>query len=119
MPPPIQIAGGAPLTFNRSQDQTITWSGSAYDSTATLQLTLSAQYPGAPVLTCSVPAQNGGVTIPSNLLTQFQSGAAASLSVLVTDTGSGLPYANFSLTGSPLLMLVTWSSTDARPVDLQ
>lgn len=119
MPPPIQIAGGAPLTFNRSQDQTITWSGSAYDSTATLQLTLSAQYPGAPVLTCSVPAQNGGVTISSNLLTQFQSGAAASLSVLVTDTGSGLPYANFSLTGSPLLMLVTWSSTDARPVDLQ
>jgi uncharacterized protein (TIGR03437 family) len=119
LPPPIQIAGGAPLTLNRSQSQTIAWSGSGYDSNATLQLSLTAQYPGSPVLTCSVPAQSGGITLPSNLLSQFSSGSAGAVSVLVGENAPGIPYANFSSNGSPLLMLVIWSSTDARPVDFQ
>jgi uncharacterized protein (TIGR03437 family) len=119
LPPPIQIAGGAPLTFNRSQSQTIAWSGSRYDSSAMLQLTLTAQYPGSQVLTCSVPAQAGGVTLPSNLLTPFTAGSAGTLSVSVSEGGSGIPYADFSTSNGPLLMLVVWSSTDARPVDFQ
>ena len=119
LPPPIQIAGGAPLTLNRSQSQTIAWSGSGYDSSATLRLTLTAQYPGSPVLNCSVPAQAGGVTLPSNLLSQFTAGSAAAVSVSVSETGSGIPYADFSTSNGPLLTLVVWSSTDARPVDIQ
>jgi uncharacterized protein (TIGR03437 family) len=119
LPPPIQIAGGSPLTLKRSQSQTVAWSGSGYDSSATLQLTLTAQYPGSPVLTCSVPAQAGGVTLPSNLLAQFNSGSAGVVSVSVTEAGPGIPYADFSASNGPLLMLVIWGSTDARPVDFQ
>jgi uncharacterized protein (TIGR03437 family) len=119
LPPPIQLAGGAPLTLNRGQSQTIAWSGSGYDPTATLQLTLTAQYPGSPVLTCLAPAQTGGVTLPSNLLSQFNAGAAGAVSVSVTERGSGIPYADFSTSNGPLLMLVVWGSTDARPVDFQ
>jgi hypothetical protein len=119
LPPPIQIAGGAPLTLDRSQNQTVTWSGSGYDSNATLQLSLTAQYPGSPVLTCLVPAQIGSLTLPSNLLSQFNAGAAGAVSVSVTEGGSGIPYANFSTSNGPLLMLVIWGSTDGRPVDFQ
>jgi hypothetical protein len=119
LPPPIQIAGGAPLALNRSQSQTVAWSGSGYDSSAMLQLTLTAQYPGSPVLTCSVPAQTGGVTLPSNLLSQFNAGSAAALSVSVIESGPGIPYADFNTSNGPLLLLVVGSSTDARPVDFQ
>jgi uncharacterized protein (TIGR03437 family) len=119
LPPPIQIAGGAPLTLNRSQSQTIAWSGSGYDSNAMLQLTLTSQNPGSPVLTCAVPAQTGGVTLPPNLLAQFNAGSAGAVSVLVSEAGPGFPYADFSTSNGPLLMLVVWSSTDGRPVDFQ
>ncbi len=119
LPPPIQIAGGAPLTLHRSQSQSITWNGSAYDANATLQLSLTAQYPGSPVLTCSVPAQAGAVTLPSNQLAQFNPGSAGAVSVSASETGSGIPYADFSTSNGPLLMLVIWGSTDARPVDFQ
>ena len=120
LPPPLQIAGGVPVTLNRSQSQTITWNGSGFDSSATLRLSLTAQYPGSPVLTCSAPAQTGTLTLPSNLLTQFNAGSAGALSMTVNEAGSAIPYAQFNQKdGSPLLMIVSWSSTDARPVDFQ
>jgi uncharacterized protein (TIGR03437 family) len=119
LPPPIQISGGAPLTLNRSQSQTIAWNGSGYDSSAMLQLSIKAQYPGSPVLTCSVPAQAGGVTLPKNLLAQFKSRSAGAVSVSVTEGGSGIASADFSTSNGPLLILVIWGSTDARPVDFQ
>jgi uncharacterized protein (TIGR03437 family) len=120
LPPPVQIAGNSPLTLNRSQNQTIAWNGSGFDSSAMLRLSLSGQYPGLSVLTCSVPAQAGSLILPANLLAQFNSGSTGSLSVSVSETGSGIPYAQFNqVNGSPLLMIVSWSSTDARPVDFQ
>jgi len=120
LPPPIQIAGGSPLTLNRGQSQAITWNGSGFDSNATLRLSLTAQYPGSPVLTCRVPAQTGTLTLPSNLLAQFNTGSAGAISVSVNEPGSGMPFAQFKqMDGSPLLMIVSWSSTDARPVDFQ
>jgi len=120
LPPPVQIMGGSPLALNHSQNQTIAWNGSGFDSAAVLQLSLSAQYPGSPVLTCSVPAQTGTVTLPSNLLARFNAGFAGALSVSVLETGSAIPHSQFAqLDGSPLLMIVVWSSTDARPVDFQ
>jgi hypothetical protein len=39
--------------------------------------------------------------------------------VSVSEAGSGIPYADFSTSNGPLLMLVIWGSTDARPVDFQ
>lgn len=120
LPPPVQLAASVPIAINRSRNQTIAWNGSGFDSTATLRLSLTAQSPSSPVLTCSVPAQTGSVTLPSNLLAQFTPGSAGVLSVTVSETGSGIPHAQFnSPNGNPLLMLVNWSGTDARPVDFQ
>ncbi len=120
LPPPLQIAGGAPLVFDRSQDQTITWDGSGFDSAAVVHVSVTAQYIGAPVLTCFVPASGGSVTLSSNLLGQFNAGAAGVLSASVTETGPGIPHALFKTpSGAPLLMLVRWSSADSRPVDFK
>jgi uncharacterized protein (TIGR03437 family) len=120
LPPPVQIVGGSPFTLNHSQSQTIAWNGAGFDSSAALRLSLTAQNPGSPVLTCSVPAQTGTVTLPANLLAQFTAGSAGALSVSVVETGTSVPHAQFNqLNGSPLLMIVNWSSTDVRPVDFQ
>jgi hypothetical protein len=64
---------------------------------------------------------SGGDILPasSNLLSQFNAGAAGTVSVSVSEGGSGIPYADFSTSTGPLLLLVVWSSTDARPVDFQ
>ena len=120
LPPPVQIVGGSPLTLNHSQSQTIAWNGSGFDSNAILQLSLTSQYLGSPVLTCRVPAQTGTLTLPSMLLAQFNAGSAGAVSVSVNESGTGIPHAQFNqLDGSPLLMIVNWSSSDARPVDFQ
>jgi hypothetical protein len=118
--PPIQINGGAPVSISSSQDQTIAWNGGAYDATAILQLSVS-QNPGfSPSVVCFAPAQSGALTIPANLLTQFGPGGVGTLSVSVTESGAGIPAANFTLSdGSPLLMLVSRGSTDTRPVDFK
>jgi uncharacterized protein (TIGR03437 family) len=122
LPTPVQIAASSPLTLNHSQShsQTIAWNGSGFDSTAILRLSLTAQYSGSPVLTCSVPAQNGTLTLPANMLALYSAGSAGAVSVSVGETGSGIPHALFNqLDGSPLLTIVSWGSTDARPVDFQ
>ena len=55
---PIQINGGAPVSVTSSQDQTMTWNGTAYDSNAILQLSVS-QNPGfSPAIVCFAPAQD-------------------------------------------------------------
>jgi uncharacterized protein (TIGR03437 family) len=117
---PIQINGSAPVSITSGQDQTITWTGRAYDATAILHLSVS-QNPGfSPAVVCFAPAQSGGLTIPANLLTQFSPGGVGTLSISVTESGSGMPAANFKLSdGSPSLMLVSRGSIDTRPVDFK
>ncbi len=117
LPPPIQLTGSALIQVNRSQNQTITWNGSGYDSTATLNLSLTA--PGSLPISCTAPAQAGSLTIPSSLLSLFSAASTGSLSVSVAETGSGIPAAGFASGNNPFLMLVLWNSTDARPVDFQ
>ncbi len=117
LPQPVQLAGGAPIVINHTQNPTIMWNGSAYDSTATLQLTLSA--PLAPAVSCSVPAQSGSVTIPANLLTSFSAGSTGVLSVSVNENGAGIPTADFVVNTAPVVLLAVWSSSDARPVNFQ
>jgi hypothetical protein len=103
-----------------SQDQTITWNGSAYDSNAILQLSVSQNLGISPAVVCFAPAQSGALTIPANLLAQFSPGGVGTLSVSVTESGAGIPVANFTLAdGSALLMLVSRGSTDTRPVDFK
>lgn len=119
LPPPVQITAGVPVTINHSESQTIFWNGSGYDSNAVAHVSLANSY-ATPGMTCSVPAQAGSVTFPSNLLAQFNAGSEGVLSLIVSETGAGIPHAQFSASGGiPLLMLVTWSSTDSRPVDFQ
>jgi len=117
LPPPVQLSGGAPVVINHTESSTIAWNGSAYDSFATLQLTLTSFL--SPVISCSVPAQSGSVTIPASLLASFRTGSAGVLSVSVSETGSGIPAADFTLDRTPVLALAQWTSTDSRPVDFQ
>jgi hypothetical protein len=64
-------------------------------------------------------AQGGALTIPANLLAQFTPGGVGVLSAAVDESGAWMPHANFQVSGSPLLMLVSAGSTDTRPVDFQ
>jgi uncharacterized protein (TIGR03437 family) len=118
--PPIQINGSAPVSMSSRQDQTITWNGGAYDSNAILQLSVS-QNPGIPpAIVCFAPAQSGALMIPANLLMPFSPGGVGTLSVSVSESGAGIPAANYTLSdGSPLLMLVSRGSSDTRPVDFK
>jgi uncharacterized protein (TIGR03437 family) len=118
--PPIQINGGAPVSITSSQDQTISWNGTVYDSNAILQLSVSQILGLSPPIVCFAPAQDGALTIRANLLARFTIGGVGTLSVSVTESGAGIPAANFTLSdGSPLLMLVSRGSTDTRPVDFK
>jgi hypothetical protein len=117
LPPPIQLSGGAPITINHTQNSTITWDSSGYDTYATLQLSLKSA--AAPVVSCTIPAQAGIVTIPANLLASFIPGSVGVISVSVNETGAGIPSGQTILNGAPVLALAIWSSTDTRPVDFQ
>lgn len=117
LPPPVQLAAGAPILINHNQDTTISWNGTGFDSNAVLQLSLTA--PGLTGVSCVASAQAGSLTIAPNLLGDFFSGSTGSLTVSVTETGPGIPSADFNYQGQPLLMLVLWTTTDARPVDFQ
>ncbi len=112
---PVQLNGGAPIVIRTSQDQTITWNGSAYDSSAALQLTLGGWV--LPSIYCYAPAQAGSITIPAAMLEQFAPGGTGELSVSVTESGGGIPHATFPAPN--VLMLVLWGSTDTRPVDFK
>jgi hypothetical protein len=67
------------------------------------------------------------VTIPSSLLQAFAAGAFGYLSAVVMESGAGIPHANFTGTGSggsmtaptPALALISWGTSDLRPVDFQ
>jgi uncharacterized protein (TIGR03437 family) len=117
LPPPIQLSGGAPIVINHAQNSTVTWDGSGYDAFATLQLSLTSAL--APGVSCTIPAQAGGVTVPANLLASFSAGSAGALSVTVSENGAGIPAADFTVNGAPVLGLALWSSSDTRPVDFQ
>lgn len=130
LPSAFQIGGGAPLSFDRTQDQAVKWNGNGYSPADTVSLTLTARYAGSPTLSCSVSAQSGSVVLPSALLSHFASGASGSLTVSLTP--GNLPHAEGktgspssgvtvpgTLPGSPALVIVLWTSTDSRPVDFK
>jgi uncharacterized protein (TIGR03437 family) len=118
--PPLQINGGAPVSIQPGQDQTITWYSGGFDSGAILQLSVSANDFAPPSVLCFAPAEAGTLTIPGSALAQFTSGGVGTLSASVYESGAAIPHANFILSdGTPLLMLVIRGSTDTRPVDFK
>ena len=117
LPAPIQLAGGAPISVSRNRDQTITWNGAAFDAGATVNIYLSGST--API-TCTSPASAGTVTIPASLLSGYAANTIGTLSINLNESGFFLPHAQFQLhDGTTLLMVVSFSSNDSRPVFFQ
>jgi uncharacterized protein (TIGR03437 family) len=117
LPAPIQLAGGAPISVQRNQDQTITWNGAAFDAGATVSIVLS----GSPaIVSCTAPASAGTVTIPASLLAGYTGNTIGTLIINLNESGFFLPHAQFQLKdGSTLLMVVSFSSNDSRPAFFQ
>jgi uncharacterized protein (TIGR03437 family) len=117
LPPPIQLNGGAPISLRRDQDQTITWNGAAFAAGATVNINLS----GTPTLIgCTAPAGTGAVTIPASLLSGYAANTIGTLTAGLSESGSFPPHAQFQLqNGNTLLMFVSFSSSDSRPVAFQ
>lgn len=117
LPPPIQLTGGVPVSINRTQDQTISWNGAAFDAGATVNISLDTT---SPVVTCNVPAATGTVTIPASMLSNISPNTIGTLMIGLNESGAFLPHAELQLTnGSTLLMIVSFSSSDARPIFFQ
>ncbi len=117
LPAPIQLAGGAPISVQRNQDQTITWNGSAFDAGASVNLYLSGS---TATVTCRAPANAGTVTIPASLLSGIAANTIGTLTISLGESGFYLPHAQFQLkNGSTLLTIVSFSSNDSRPVFFQ
>jgi uncharacterized protein (TIGR03437 family) len=140
LPAPILVQGSLPLMWSEAKDQTITWNPAGYDSGAVLQATLYGTnqaagpgyvqvyaflgavgdyFNGPTGVTVGGPASAGTLTIPAKTLSQIGPGAAT-LKVQVTE-----PYASVPSTllkqvgGKTLLMIVTASTSETTPVDIQ
>jgi uncharacterized protein (TIGR03437 family) len=135
LPPPIQIQGTVPLMWASGQDQTITWNPAGYDSGAILQASLSGatgggiEYGGivglvafpmpATLAMASAPASAGTLTFSSQLLSQVGPGALT-LTVQVTEPFASRPAMPLQETnGNTLLMIVSASTSERVPVDIQ
>jgi uncharacterized protein (TIGR03437 family) len=117
LPAPIQLNGDAPISVSRNQDQTITWNGAAFDAGATVNIVLSAS---PAIVSCTAPASAGTVTIPASLLSAYSGNTIGTLTINLNESGFFLPHAQFQVKdGSTLLMLVSFSSGDSRPVFFQ
>lgn len=118
LPPPLQLNGGAPISLRRDQDQTIAWNGAAFDAGATVNVLLSGST-AAPV-SCTVPAAAGAVTIPAALLAAYTGNTIGTVTATLSESGPFMRHAQFRLqNGGTLLMLVSYSSGDSRPVVFQ
>jgi uncharacterized protein (TIGR03437 family) len=117
LPAPIQLNGGAPISLRLGLDQTITWNGTAFDAGATVSVIINGT---AALVTCTVPASKGMVTIPASLLSGYTANTRGTLTANLNESGFFLPHAQFQLkNGSTLLMFVSFFSNDSRPVDFQ
>ncbi len=114
LPAPFQLNGSGMISMIRNMDQTLTWNGAAFDSGAMLNAYLSG------VVSCTVPASSGTLTIPAALLGRIPANSLGTLSISVTESGRLTPHAQFRLqNGNTLLMVVNYSTGETMPVDLQ
>jgi uncharacterized protein (TIGR03437 family) len=143
LPAPILVQGSPPLAWSSAKDQTITWNPPGFDSGAVLQATLygtngtvglvysgylingevfsvaaSEWFAGSGV-TVSAPASAGTLTFPAQMISQIGPGAAT-LIVQVTEPYASVPSTLLKQTsGKTLLMIVTASTSETIPVDIQ
>lgn len=118
LPTSLLLNGGAPLTLIRSQDQTITWNGAAFEAGATINLSLATNT--ASPIWCTGPAAAGSMTIPASFLSGFAANSLGTLSATVSESGPYMPHTEFQMqTGGSLLMVVSYSTGDSRPIVFQ
>lgn len=116
LPSPIQLTGGVPVMVDHTQDRTISWNGAGFDAGATVFINLS----GNSLVTCIAPASAGTITIPAALLSGFNPNTIGTLTINLSEAGAYLPHAEFQLNNhNSLLMFVSFSSSDSRPVFFQ
>jgi uncharacterized protein (TIGR03437 family) len=116
VPESIHIASSVPRTLTRTQDETITWNGAAFDAKTQLNLTLAG--PAGTLLTCFAPASAGSLTIPKNLLAGLDP-VSATLTARVAGTSPGNTARITLGNGTSLVMVASPSSSDTFPVDIQ
>jgi hypothetical protein len=123
LPDPLQIKSEAPLSLRRDQDQTITWNGDGFDVAASVSIFLTGHSgAGAAInqVTCTAPAQTGTITIPAALLSAFAPASIARLLGQVNASGAIMPHALLKTKdGATLLLVVSYLTSDNRPVDIQ
>ncbi|HEX4274077.1 MAG TPA: hypothetical protein VHZ74_01920 [Bryobacteraceae bacterium] len=118
LPSGLQLNGGAPVVVKRAQDLTISWNRASFDPAATVFLNLGGST--GPPVNCTAAASAGTLTIPAALLSANVSNTIGTLTVSLNQPGSAVPHANLKLqSGATLLMLVSYSGSDSRPVLFQ
>lgn len=116
LPAPVQLTGGVPVMMNHTQDQIVTWNGSAFDAGATASVVLE----GSTFISCTAPASAGTLTIPAATLSAISANTIGTLRISISEAGAYLPHAQFQTKeGNTLLLFVPLSSSDARPVFFQ
>jgi len=140
LPAPILVQGSLPLMWSSGKDQTITWNPAGYDSGAVLQATLygtsgvagggvvyfaavsgllGSEWFSSSGVTVSAPASAGTLTFPTQMISQIGPGAAT-LMVQVTEPYASVPSTLLKqVSGKTLLMIVTASTSETLPVDIQ
>jgi hypothetical protein len=104
--------------IRRDQDQSFTWSGAGFDPAAVITLNIAGRT-SAPV-TCTALARSGAVTIPVSLLASYSPNSIGTLTATVSNSGASMPATNLQLkNGSTMLVIVSQSSSDSRPVFFQ
>ena len=123
LPAPFQITGPVPLSFTRNSDQTITWNGTPFDPTATIAVSLTGHASGGTTrmgVICYGPASAGSLAIPASFLANFAPQSIAALDVRVSSSGL-IPQHTVLQTksGNTLVIYLSYSTDDRRPVDFQ
>jgi hypothetical protein len=143
LPAPILVQGSLPLVWSSAEDQTIAWNPAGYDSGAVLQATLygtngtlgvvysgytlsanvlgvvASEWFDSTGVTVSAPASAGTLTFPAQMISQIGPGAAT-LTVQVTEPYASVPSTLLKqVSGKTLLMIVTASTSETLPVDIQ
>ena len=117
LPAPLQISGGAPISLRRNQDQTVTWNGTAFDPATIVTASLSG---ATQTISCTAMARTGSLTIPQALLSSFPGASIGSLFLNASPAGASIPHALLKTkSGDTLLLLVSYTTSDTRPVDFQ
>jgi hypothetical protein len=93
LPPPIEVTNFADVTvIDRSEGQIVVWNPVGYADGELMHIRLYGPLGASTLISCEVPAADGMVTIPAELLEQMDAAEA---------TGGPAPALHLSLGGAP------------------